>query len=63
MGDAGFMQEQIDSKLDQGFSCLKMKIGAIDWAKEIELLKGLRSRYSARNPYPTCRCEWRLCTR
>ena len=26
MGDAGFMQEQIDSKLDQGFSCLKMKI-------------------------------------
>ena len=47
MGNAGFMQEQIDSKLDQGFSCLKMKIGAIDWAKEIELLKGIRSRYSA----------------
>ncbi|HAB90171.1 MAG TPA: o-succinylbenzoate synthase [Bacteroidetes bacterium] len=47
MGDATFMQEQIDNKLAQGFSCLKMKIGAIDWAKEIELLKGIRSRYSA----------------
>ena len=47
MGDEGFMQEQIDSKLDQGFSCLKMKIGAIDWDKEIQLLKGIRSRYSA----------------
>lgn len=47
MGDAGFMQEQIDTKLGQGFSCLKMKIGAIDWTKEIKLLKGIRSRYSA----------------
>ena len=47
MGDAGFMQEQIDIKLNQGFSCLKMKIGAIDWDKEIQLLKGIRSRYSA----------------
>ena len=47
MGDAVFMQEQIDNKLDLGFSCLKMKIGAIDWGKEIDLLQRIRSRYSA----------------
>ena len=47
MGDAAFMQEQIDDKLAQGFSCLKMKIGAIDWAKEIKLLREIRSKYSA----------------
>jgi o-succinylbenzoate synthase len=45
MGDAGFMQEQIDRKLEDGFSCIKMKVGAIDFETEISLLEGIRSRY------------------
>ncbi|WP_282161765.1 o-succinylbenzoate synthase [Ulvibacterium marinum] len=46
MGDAGFMYEQIQQKLEKGFSCIKMKIGAIDFNKEIELLESIRKRYS-----------------
>lgn len=30
MGDEAFMQEQIQQKLNEGFSTIKMKIGAID---------------------------------
>ena len=37
MGDEAFMKEQIDTKLAAGFSCLKMKIGAIDFEKERDL--------------------------
>ncbi len=46
MGDAGFMYEQVQQKLEEGFSCIKMKIGAIDFNKEIELLESIRKRYS-----------------
>jgi o-succinylbenzoate synthase len=46
MGDRENMLEQIDQKLIEGFSCIKMKIGAIDFAQEIELLRYIRSRFS-----------------
>lgn len=46
MGDKEFMQQQIEDKLAQGFDCVKMKIGAIDFETEIELLKGIRNRFS-----------------
>ncbi|MGM0565514.1 MAG: o-succinylbenzoate synthase [Bacteroidota bacterium] len=46
MGDKGFMREQIDTKLAQGFDCLKLKIGAIDWASELALLRHIRAAYS-----------------
>jgi len=39
-------QQQIEDKLEQGFDCVKMKIGAIDFETEIELLKGIRKRFS-----------------
>lgn len=48
MGEIEFMQEQIDQKLKEGFSCIKMKIGAIDFENEIQILKEIRQRYSAR---------------
>jgi len=38
MGDRQFMLEQIDQKIVEGFDCIKMKIGAIDFDKELELL-------------------------
>lgn len=46
MGSPEFMHEQIEEKLQEGFDCLKMKIGAIDFEQELELLKGIRERYS-----------------
>ena len=47
MGDKKFMQQQVSQKLDAGFSCLKMKIGAIDWDVEKEILKSLRTQFNA----------------
>lgn len=46
MGDSHFMQTQIEEKLKAGFTTIKMKIGAIDFDSEIELLKSIRKRYS-----------------
>ena len=47
MGDKKFMKEQIDSKIEEGFQCIKMKIGAIDFETEIALLKYIRKEFSA----------------
>ncbi len=44
MGDAEFMKEQIDEKLSQGFSCIKLKIG-VDWNSEKQILKELRKNF------------------
>ncbi|MFT7159999.1 MAG: o-succinylbenzoate synthase [Bacteroidia bacterium] len=45
MGDEAFMKEQIDAKLEAGFSCIKMKIGAIDFEAECQLLRYIRKNY------------------
>jgi o-succinylbenzoate synthase len=47
MGEASFMKEQIEEKLAQGFRCVKLKIGAIDFEKELELLRFIRSHFTA----------------
>lgn len=47
MGEAAFMKEQIEEKLAQGFSCVKLKIGAIDFDKELELLRYIREHFSS----------------
>lgn len=47
MGDKAFMQQQIREKIEQGFRCIKMKIGAIDFETELELLKAIRREFSA----------------
>ncbi|SOS49334.1 O-succinylbenzoate synthase [Tenacibaculum dicentrarchi] len=48
MGDKAFMQQQIKDKLQQGFSTIKMKIGAIDFETEIDLLKSIRNEFSSK---------------
>ncbi len=48
MGSEDFMKEQIDAKLSEGFSTIKMKVGAIDFEKELELLHSIRKNYSAK---------------
>ena len=46
MGDAAFMQQQIRKKLTEGFRCLKMKIGGIDFGAELALLRDIRTAAS-----------------
>ncbi|ADR20701.1 o-succinylbenzoate synthase [Marivirga tractuosa] len=46
MGSEDFMKKQIREKLEAGFDCIKMKIGAIDFETELKLLKSIRAKYS-----------------
>lgn len=47
MGEESYMKQQIEEKLQQGFDCIKLKIGAIDFDKELNLLDFIRSNFSA----------------
>ena len=45
MGDRSFMKAQIDQKIAQGFDCIKLKIGALDFDDEYSLLEEIRKYY------------------
>jgi len=47
MGDFDTMASRLEQKLAQGFTCVKIKIGAIDFADEIALIHRLRDRYGS----------------
>lgn len=47
MANYAHMLQQIKRKLEQGFRCIKLKIGAIDFDKELDLLRFIRSHYTA----------------
>jgi o-succinylbenzoate synthase len=47
MGNPEFMQKQLENKLKSGFRTIKMKIGAIDFEQECEILGFVRQRFSA----------------
>ena len=47
MGSHDAMLEQIETKLAAGFHCIKLKIGAIDFEEEMDLLQFIRQHYSA----------------
>ncbi len=46
MGDEGYMREQVAQKLAEGFNCIKMKIGATDFKKEVSILGTIRKKYT-----------------
>jgi o-succinylbenzoate synthase len=46
MGEEAYMKQQIEEKLQQGFNCIKLKIGAIDFEKELGLLRFIRQNFS-----------------
>ncbi|MDH7912397.1 o-succinylbenzoate synthase [Winogradskyella sp. SYSU M77433] len=46
MGDEAFMKTQIKEKIEAGFDCIKMKIGAIDFQTELDILKSIREEFS-----------------
>ena len=46
MGNYEEMLERMEEKLEKGFRCVKLKIGAIDFEKELDLIKKIRERFS-----------------
>ncbi len=49
MGEPQFMKQQIEEKLAQGFNCIKLKIGAIDFQKELDLLQFIRENFDEKS--------------
>lgn len=47
MGNYDKMLNQIESKMEAGFRCIKLKIGAIHFNEELDLLQHIRKRFSA----------------
>ncbi|MGB5317556.1 o-succinylbenzoate synthase [Eudoraea sp.] len=47
MGEIAFMKRQIAEKLEEGFNCIKIKIGALDFEAECNLLAEIRKTYPA----------------
>ena len=47
MGNEANMQQQIEQKIADGFKCIKLKIGAIDFDQELQLLGFIRAHFSA----------------
>jgi o-succinylbenzoate synthase len=47
MGDKPTMAKRIYQKLDEGYKILKLKIGGISFAEELELLAEIRANFSA----------------
>lgn len=49
MGDYKEMSERIHEKIEDGFRCIKMKIGAIDFEQELDLLKKIRRNFNSKD--------------
>ncbi len=49
MGEYELMKEQIAQKLQEGFECIKIKIGALDIDHEMRLIHDLRKKFSKEN--------------
>ena len=47
MGEEAFMKEQIIQKIEEDFNCIKLKIGALDFQTELNILKFLRREFSS----------------
>ena len=48
MGDYDCMLSQIEKKMEAGFRCIKLKIGAINFEEELALLRYIRSHFSSK---------------
>jgi len=46
MGSYDEMLQRLEQKLEQGFRCVKLKVGAIDFDREMDLVKRIRERFS-----------------
>lgn len=48
MGDYRYMYDQIREKIEKGFRCIKLKIGAINFEDELKLLQYIRRQFSCK---------------
>ena len=46
MGDKDFMQKQIREKIAAGYHCIKLKVGALDFETELDIISGIRQQFS-----------------
>lgn len=46
MGSIDFMKQQLKTKVDEGFKCIKIKIGSLNFEDELTLLSEIRKAYS-----------------
>lgn len=49
MGDMDFMMGQISIKVSDGFRCIKLKVGGLDFDRECDILHYIRKRYFREN--------------
>ena len=49
MGEIVSMKKQIKSKINNGFNCLKLKVGSLEFESEINLIKNLRKEFSKKD--------------
>lgn len=45
MGGLDYMLQQVSIKIDEGFTCVKLKIGGINFEKELDILQFIRRKY------------------
>jgi len=48
MGDKAYMQQQVQEKIDTGFNCIKLKIGAINFNEELSIIQSIREKFSSK---------------
>lgn len=46
MGERAFMEKQIREKIEAGYRCIKLKVGAIDFETELQILGDIRKQFS-----------------
>lgn len=46
MGDESFMKQQIVDKIEEGFTTIKLKIGALEFNTELNLIKKIRKQFN-----------------
>lgn len=49
MGDMDFMMDQISKKIAEGYRCIKLKVGGLDFERECDILSYIRKRYFREN--------------
>lgn len=47
MGNPDHMARQVEAKLGEGYTCIKLKVGALAFDEDLALLKSIRSRFTA----------------
>ena len=45
MGDADYMRRQVAQKIDEGYDCIKLKVGGIDFEQEKAILSSIRKEH------------------